>query len=93
MACSGRLDLCSKTRELTDNLPKYTYGRRAENDEPGPDGSRWVGGGNYRDAGDRLYSEWKAARRSSARRQKSETAREGVVPEGWSCPKCSADNR
>lgn len=29
LACSGRLNLCSKTRELTDNQPKYIYRRQS----------------------------------------------------------------
>lgn len=121
LACSGRLNLCSKTRELTDNQPKYTYRRQSNYN---PDGGVAVGGArensagaestgrgwggvedtvgreaggaagpSYRDVGDRLYSEWKEARRRHARRQKVEAARETASPEGWSCPKCGVDNR
>jgi len=117
LACSGRLNLCSKTRELTDNQPKYTY--HHGDDSPKDGGSRlqrsaravgrgWrdeqvtagrEGGGEsarapYRDAGDRLYSEWKEARRKDAqRRGAGEVARDASSSEGWSCPKCGADNR
>lgn len=121
LACSGRLNLCSKTRELTDNQPKYIYSRRSIYSPKGgvtdggagetstgatAAGRGWRGeedtdrreaggaaGASYRDVGDRLYSEWKEARRRHARRQKVEVAREPALSEGWSCPQCGAENR
>lgn len=117
---SGRLNLCPKTRELTDKLPRYSYGRRSgesrrngntEGDDDDDDcrkrGSRGGGGGgsgsSYRDAGDRLYSEWVAARgRKARRRERENEARQGGATggggvassgEAWSCPKCGGENR
>lgn len=91
---SGRLSLCSKTRELTDNLPRYTYGRRNDKVKANTEGDRWKGGGGgYQDAGDRLYSEWQAERKRKVRRRDFEAAREAALPGAWSCPKCGSDNR
>lgn len=127
LACTGRLNLCSKTRELTDNQPKYIYRRQSVYNSKGgvtadgggrdkiaggggggkEAGRGWGGegdtavgreaggaaGASYQDAGDRLYSEWKEARRRHARRQNAGAAQETASPEGWSCPQCGADNR
>lgn len=47
LACSGRLNLCAKTRELTDNQPKYKY-RQRKSKSPAPNGG---GGGQEPNAG------------------------------------------
>ncbi|CBJ28650.1 hypothetical protein Esi_0117_0009 [Ectocarpus siliculosus] len=44
LACSGRLNLCSKTRELTDNQPKYVY-RRPTGRSGASNGGSGYGGG------------------------------------------------
>lgn len=124
-ACSGRLKLCPKTRQLTDNLPKYKYAHRCRDAEStgggGKSGGRadgiraterlaaggresdgGNGGGGYEDFGDRLYSEWEAARRSKPRRQELDrvveqgtatTTAAAATNEGWMCPKCGGENR
>lgn len=108
---SGRLNLCPKTRELTDDSPRYIYLRNkvAINDDNGGErsgkavapvhgllGHRAVDG-HYRDAGDRLYSEWEASRRKRKPRGSQQDpdveGRGGSSREAWSCPKCGAFNR
>lgn len=111
---SGRLNLCPKTRELTDDSPRYMYPRNnvATNDNNGGSGgersgkavapvhgllARGAALGHYRDAGDRLYSEWEASRRKTKPRGSQQhpdvEGRGGSSREAWSCPKCGAFNR
>lgn len=89
VASTGRLNLCPKTRALTDNSPKYKYGGRSSREEHGTQEQR-----SYIDAGDRMYSEWEVARRKKERRR--ELAAGGDLErngEAWCCPKCGAENR
>ena len=91
-----------KTRELTDNAPRYRYttGRRYEDCE-GKEEEEYHTcfgrDGRYRDAGDRLYSEWKVMRRKEKTRHETEKDLDAeggsCPPEDWTCPKCGSYNR